>query len=432
MPIRIVPFESIDASLIESLRERRAREERTLEFKRELNLTDRDTRSEFLKDVAGFANGSGGTLLYGVEEGDGEDEGMVVGLPGLELSPDGMHRQIDELLQCGIDERLMGVLHRAVPKPGGLYYYVIRVPPSPLAPHMIRIGKHSWQFYLRASTTTNPMDAREIKETVLRASSVFDRARTVVEERQSVLRARATRPPEDGGRVDHPDDDSSQVVLHVVPLFAAPGGFALTDEKVVDRLTQVSILGWTAATNTRRYTLEGLYVHYDDRARAGYFRSGAAEFQSYGIQERALRASTTDASAAPTLQAWQIEQQVLRTLDECAGLTTEGLLPLPLLVCVTLAGVKGSKLQPSPDRSLPSHGRGIVAEDMVSLTPILLNSWDRAAAAQVQGLFAQMFQAWGLPRSTNYLDGRRVWWNEHGRVAAPEPRSWTTGWEAGF
>jgi hypothetical protein len=430
LPIRVAPFEAIDAALIESLGSLRVREDRTLDFKRDLNLSDRDQQSEFLRDVTAFANASGGTLLYGVEEGRGDEEGIISGFPGIELpQADTTHRLIEDMLRNSVDERPMGVLHRAVPRDDGRFYYIVRVPPSPLAPHMVMVGRHKSKFFLRANTTTDTMDARQIKETSLRAASAYDRALAVVEERRRVLIARSGLAPEEGGMSDHPRDDVSQLMLHVVPLFPAPGGFAISEARVVERLAVASPLGWSAQNVDRRFTLDGLYLRYGERVRAGYLRSGAAEFLEHPIARSNQPEMEAGVGRPSIVRGWEICQDVLRTLDECAGLTSEGLLPLPLVVCLTLSGVRGSKFKTSP------RGSGIAPEaldlDVVPVTPLVLHAWDATAAAQARGAFDELSQAWGLPRDRNYLEGRRIWWSEIDRMPAPAPRFWKTAWEAG-
>src|SRR5689334_4462699 len=135
MPIRTKPFDKIEAADIDALLARGAREDRTIDFKLILKLDTRDDYGEFLKDVTAFANAAGGTLLYGVREGQDQQEGVIVDLPGVDLKPDEVQRQIDMILRDGTDQRLVGVMHRAVPRDDGRFYYVVRVPPSPLAPH---------------------------------------------------------------------------------------------------------------------------------------------------------------------------------------------------------------------------------------------------------------------------------------------------------
>lgn len=92
MPIRALPFDIITAAHVHDLQSRGVREDRTLDFKRELRLREKNDHSELLKDIVAFANAGGGTLLYGVEEGTGDSEGIIVGTPGLQLEPDSTHR----------------------------------------------------------------------------------------------------------------------------------------------------------------------------------------------------------------------------------------------------------------------------------------------------------------------------------------------------
>lgn len=427
MPIRVAPFESIDAALIESLGELGVREGRTLDFKRDLNLVGRDAHSEFLKDVTAFANASGGTLLYGVEEGTGAEEGMAGTFTGISLpEPDATHRQIENLLRDSVDERLMGVLHRVVPRADGCFYYVVRVPASPLAPHMVTVGAHRSKFFLRANSTTETMDARQIKETSLKAATAFDRASTIVEERRRVLIKAAAQFPEEGGARDHPADDLSQMMLHLVPLFPSSGGFPIADRRVVDRLSTVQPFGWGPGHLSPQFRLDGLHFRYSDRVRASYLRSGAAEFLEHPIARSSRNSMVESSERGATVHGWELCQDILLTLDQCAGLTAEGLLPLPLLACVTLSGVAGTRFKTSSRWSRVAPA--VLDLDVVSLTPFLLHAWDDSAAAQVRVAFDELSQAWGLRCDPNYGDDNRIWWSEHDRRPAPAPRYWVSGW----
>ena len=55
---------------IESLIDRKERENLHLEYKEKIGNSDSD-KKEFLKDVSGFSNGSGGFLIIGVKEKNG-------------------------------------------------------------------------------------------------------------------------------------------------------------------------------------------------------------------------------------------------------------------------------------------------------------------------------------------------------------------------
>lgn len=133
MPIRTLPIETISADHVNEMRSRGIRESHNIDFKLELNLGTRDEKSELLKDIVAFANGNGGTLLYGVREGTGDLEGVVTETPGIRMEPDAIHRTIENLLRDSVDERIYGVLHRAVPGDDNRFYYIIHCGPMPLS-----------------------------------------------------------------------------------------------------------------------------------------------------------------------------------------------------------------------------------------------------------------------------------------------------------
>ena len=64
MTIRTVPFNSLDESHVNELFHRATREDRTIDYKLELRLSEQADRAELLKDITAFANATGGTLLH--------------------------------------------------------------------------------------------------------------------------------------------------------------------------------------------------------------------------------------------------------------------------------------------------------------------------------------------------------------------------------
>ena len=75
-----LPLTSIDATHLQQLIENGTRENRRLDFKLTLALATREERVEFLRDVVAMANADGGTIVYGVQEGEGDDAGVAVAL----------------------------------------------------------------------------------------------------------------------------------------------------------------------------------------------------------------------------------------------------------------------------------------------------------------------------------------------------------------
>lgn len=264
----------------------------------------------------------------------------------------------------------------------------------------------------------------------MRTATAHERAHELIVERRARLIAADSRTPEEGGRADHPTDRLGQAILHVVPLFPLPGGFALTEQRVVDRLADVPMLGWSNGYSSRRFTLDGLHFNYSEHARAAYLRSGAVEHQDLQIAVRDPRHAAGSPGQTPlVIDGWDIEQRVLLTLDQCAGLTADGLLPLPVVIALSLVGVEGSRLTASPrlSRSSPEVAdRGLIAP-----TTVLVHEWDAVAGEQVRSMFDELYQAWGYQRSPGYDGQERRWFTREGRTPPPAPRYWPGGWTPG-
>ena len=138
-------------------------EDRQLEFKENLGGSDEQVK-EFLKDVSAMANAIGGDILYGVVEGvnaDGNTVAQVIqGISG-ENSDDATLR-LDNLIRDCIKPRLMGVGIRPLQLTNTNTVFIVRVPRSWNAPHLVDRRGH-WRFYYRDSAGTHPMDITELR-----------------------------------------------------------------------------------------------------------------------------------------------------------------------------------------------------------------------------------------------------------------------------
>ena len=94
----------------------RSPESDSLDYKAELNITNRQGRIELAKDISSFANELGGTLLYGVAER--EENGVPVPVPiedcGLEIDP-GVPEQVENILLDTIRPVLPDLFVKPVP-----------------------------------------------------------------------------------------------------------------------------------------------------------------------------------------------------------------------------------------------------------------------------------------------------------------------------
>jgi hypothetical protein len=184
MFIRNRALSDIDEGDLAELITTRTRESQTLEFKREsYGRADEDIR-EMLRDISSMCNTFGGDLLIGVDE---DDEGVAVGLPGIENADNEAHRIVSSILS-NIDVRLSGILTHIVPLNSGRCVLVIRIPRGHQGPHMITFkGLH--QFWVRHDRQKSRMSVHEIKEACIRNENAMERLERFIGERQDLFKA---------------------------------------------------------------------------------------------------------------------------------------------------------------------------------------------------------------------------------------------------
>lgn len=146
-------------------------EGRTLDYKLKLPGEGREDKAEFVADVTSFANSQGGDLVYGVKD----EKGVAVGVPGIDPPDlDKAILRLESLLRDCIDPRLVGARLHWAPRGEGGGYLIIRVPPSPSAPHRNTIDN---RFYGRNSRGKYPMDTHELRVAFTAAEGLPGRLR---------------------------------------------------------------------------------------------------------------------------------------------------------------------------------------------------------------------------------------------------------------
>lgn len=81
---------------LESLVNNEVQEDRRLEYKGELDLSNNEHKRKLLKTVCAFSNTSGGLLIYGIKENNGFPEELV----GLDFNPDKEIPQVIDIIKA--------------------------------------------------------------------------------------------------------------------------------------------------------------------------------------------------------------------------------------------------------------------------------------------------------------------------------------------
>jgi hypothetical protein len=402
-----VPLTAITRQHLDKLVTDAMSENHRLDFKATLDLSNRDGQVELLRDITAMANADGGLLVFGVNEGSGEDSGVAVAITGLEGDPALLQERIEGLLRTSVDERISGVLQHWVPLENARFVHLLRVPASPLAPHMIsNIKTSSARFFVRANTSNEPMTIGQIKDSALKRAGAVDRAQSRIDERVSILRKRAQSRPRPYYAIDSGALQKDQAVLHIIPLYPPVGGWRYEEPSIRGVLEQVPAFGYRQGFPLK-FSQHGAFGESTGIRHVGFLRDGSLEFQLYDV----LLYPTPNIGGVFVASA--LEESIYRAIDSAEKLGRDGFLELPSALQLHLIGIGGARFWPT--RSGNQYDVTTIDEDEIATDTLILNSWEEKSTV-VRHLLNHVWQAWGHPVCRHFDEnGHLLFFNDYGQ-----------------
>jgi hypothetical protein len=325
--------DSLEESDLQELVETQVREGKELDYKEQLSVEQPSEKKEFLNDVSSFANASGGYLIYGVKE-SGEDAGLPVDLPGLQLdNPGKFGTTLENIIQTGLDPRLpaSGVHVQVVSLPSKQRWaIVIHIQKSWISPHMVKV---SGRFFSRKSSGKYDLDVSELRTAFELLGRTADRIRSFRADRLSKIVA-GEIPLLLGEYVP-------KLVLHIVPFQAFDPAVQVD---IVPLLSQRELIEPLMLPESSqhgadvRYNFDGLLSWYSQpRTYVQFFRNGSVE----GVDTSILSVS----GEARVFSGPTYERRIRQAVSRYAAAQKQLGVEPPLFVMVSLLGVKGYRLQ---------------------------------------------------------------------------------------
>lgn len=391
-------LEDVSEADIQRLIDSGVREGRTLDFKsarafsKDGKLTD-DQKDKLAEDVCAFANAWGGDLVIGLEpikktEGDAAVAKAIVPVQVTNL--DAILQTLENSLRDALEPRLATLQTRAVPVAAGGNVIVIRVAPSPNAPHRAR-RKGGGHFYLRNSVGKESMDIHAIRTAFAYAEGLPQRARAFRDSRLAALRERRGQVSVRPGPL---------FVCHLIPVLS----LTRADEHTVEALKAAAqhlaraqpgnnFLGRIATNfegvvSTSNHDEQG--QHY---AFAQVFRDGCIELVG------AIQTTDQGEPGKPTIfpQSYELSliqhdlPVALQALDELG-------IPAPAYLCVSLLNVHQLQVAVKASygvglRRLPAHFPDIVS------APVYLDAFDVAPAVMAGSALDALWNSVGIDHS---------------------------------
>jgi hypothetical protein len=302
-----------------------------VDYKRDMYGRNDSDAKEFLKDVSSFANTSGGHLIIGLDE--------VAGLPTiitpLNGDPDQDLQRLENLARDGIEPRISGLRMRALPISGGGYAIVLRIPRSWFPPHRVS-ARNTNRIYGRNSAGTYEFSVDQLRVIFNSSATLLDRVRAFRAERLAKI---------DSGEAIVPlAQNCGRLVLHLIPISAFGLSSQIEPGKARDAqalLRPIHSMGYTSRVNFDGFS----NVHHGADGKCWsytqMFRSGAIE----AVKVRVVSDLQPGQLYIPTrdFDRWIFEilpgyLSALQRLD----------VPPPLILMITLQGVRGARLGVAP------------------------------------------------------------------------------------
>jgi hypothetical protein len=355
-------------------------EGKTLDYKRGQVGKSEAEKKEFLYDASSFANAMGGHLVFGMEEKDGAPVALV-GLPGVNVDDEIL--RLEQMMRDGIRPPIIGVRTVPVRLASGASALVMYIPKSWNPPHQVTYQK-AFLFYGRNSNGKYRLDVDELRSIYTFSASAAERLKLFRIDRAAKIVAGDTpRPLPAGGKT----------VTHIVPLSA------FASAQVVDlnrawreHFDLIVALGGHGPTN---FNLDGLFASAQFATGWRYaqlFRDGCIEIVD----------AFSDEANKRTWLPVAFEKQIIQKLSQAKRLFQELEIAPPIVVMLTLLGMKGWKITTQSEASDP------LDRDPIFIPEIVLDSFDGVPQNDLKPLFDMVWNAGGAVGSPSYDNlGRR-------------------------
>lgn len=378
------PFDKVVKEDIDELVANGTQENRQLDYKEALSGNSDSDKKEFLADVSSFANSSGGWLIYGIQEkrdSDGKTTGVPEKASGLKgVNPDGEIRRLESMLQDGIEPRITGTRIKSIPGFTKGPVILIYIPKSWNSPHMIAFQRYS-KFYARNNGGKYQLDLGEIRSAVALSETLPEKIKRFREDRVAKILADETPVLLRG---------IHRIVLHLIPISSMTPSSANVD---LDRAlkNRSNLTPIYSVSSNLRHNFDGILSCNQDTGYLQLFRSGIIEAVESSILDR--RNTIPDKFLEPKLYA---AVDLYLKLQQDIGISP------PIIVLLTLIGVKGYSVTQNPLLQGIGPEQGKIDRDILALPDIMVDNFSTSADIILRPAFDTIWQASGFQSCPNY------------------------------
>lgn len=374
-------FDKIDLSDLEQLRSNAVLEGKTIEYKKLLPTNSDADRKQFLADISSFSNTSGGDLIFGISE----ESGSPKSIDGVEIeNVDEEIRKYENIIRDGIEPRIVFAT-RAVNVSGKKNVFIFRANKSWAGPHRVIYKGHD-KFYSRNSAGKYALDTNELK-------IAFNFSQTLTEQISKFKTERIAQLFADN--LPLPFYDGGKIVLHLIPLESFNPNYSIDLNPIINnpaKLKPIYTSGWN-----HRINLEGVLSYSgggNDKSHSyiQLYRNGIIE-----AVEGLMLSAEREKKYIPSV-AYELE--LIKSLREFLNLTKELEINMPMVIFLTLIGVKGYEM--AVDKMLFRDEYYKIDKDILQLPETIIESFGIEPKNILRPMFDLVWNACGFKRSYNF------------------------------
>lgn len=378
------------------LKDNQVQEDVSLEYKEKVPGNSDSDKKEFLADVSAFANMTGGTIVFGIEE-ERDLHGQTMGIPanivGIDnANVDKVTQRLEAIIRNGLDPKLSNVKFRDIDVDGKTVF-LIGIPRSLFAPHVVWFKKYG-RFYIRTNTGKAQMDVHELRRVFLqtddwgKAADNFRRQRIMDMEYQTPI----------------PNLDAELCYfIHILPLGSSRDAIDL--QVAFQKLRN---LPWNPYDSwDSSYNIDGIMLTLGRQKVRAYiqcFRNGGVEFYISTPRER-VSVGKKEIWALP---GRTIEDYGVRYLTRYLAFSQELQVEPPLVVFLSLTNVKDCYICANPEwlRHIDVRYRRF-DRDEILLPGAVIDNVDSEAEDVLAPVFDMLWQGAGWNESPFQAERRK-------------------------
>ncbi len=333
-------------------------ERKTLDYKQQLPTMNDASKRELLADVSSFANTAGGDLIFGMIEAGG----LPTAISGVQIGDvDAEVLRFDAIIRDGLSPRIRHAT-RAVSLSSGGYVLIIR----------------------------SERSLTDLRNAFLFANTVVEKIAAFRSERIIAL---------ENGQALTPLAEGPKLVLHCMALES----FGAKPRYDVLALNIQPMYATRLGGYGMRINFEGAICVASGTPPLAYtqvFRNGVIE---------AVRAGVLNSSRDPDLiPSLAYEEALVSYLPSCFEILKRLGCNPPVLVGITLIGVRGLRMAVGPNVQLSMGRSGAIQRDVIVLPDIVVDDLSSPAAPLLKPVLDLVRNACGYPGS-QYFDDAGNW-----------------------